>query len=207
MPLYRIDQHLLFFVHIPKTGGTSIEQALEALGTVALRKKAKDTSAPAQHFHAEIYRTLVPAAFYDCGFTVCRNPYARLISEYRYQDSHEKTKGRGFDDWVTRAFSTYEKNPYVHHNHIRPQIEFLDPSVEVFRFENGLLPALSSALSRIGKPAPSALPHEKKFEKSPIFVKAATVKKIQAFYAEDFSALQYSMDPAQVFADQKVTVK
>jgi hypothetical protein len=85
MPLARIAGRVLFFVHIPKTGGTSVEAYLGAKGAVALaghRRHGWSRTTP-QHIQREIYADCIPPAFYDHGFAILRDPMERLFSEFR----------------------------------------------------------------------------------------------------------------------------
>lgn len=85
MPLARIGDRIIFFVHVPKTGGTSIEAYLRAKGALALagtRRHGWSRTTP-QHMHREIFAEMVPHGFYDQGFVVLRDPKARLLSEFR----------------------------------------------------------------------------------------------------------------------------
>ncbi|MHC0054799.1 sulfotransferase family 2 domain-containing protein [Actibacterium sp. D379-3] len=158
MPLARVGSLLLFYAHVPKTGGSSVEAYLQAKGRLALLDEGLsdwNRSTP-QHLHRAVYQRLVPREFYDHGFATLRDPLARLISEYRYRSKTYKpfkqslhrliapagvkraeatriTVGRGkivadFDRWVPRIFRAYAKDPYLLDNHIRPQVEFVAPS-------------------------------------------------------------------------------
>ncbi len=85
LPLARIAGTLLFFVHVPKTGGTSIEAYMRAKGAVALagtRRHGWSRTTP-QHIQRELFQDMVPPEFYDHGFVVLRDPKARLLSEFR----------------------------------------------------------------------------------------------------------------------------
>ena len=54
MPLCRILDRLVLFVHIPKAGGTSIERFLAASGQIALLhgRKIRGMNMTPQHIHA-----------------------------------------------------------------------------------------------------------------------------------------------------------
>lgn len=207
MPLYRIRDKLVLFVHIPKTGGTSIEAALESLGEGCMFGKIKGFPAPTQHFHAAIYEQLVPVAFCDLAFTVVRNPYARLISEFRYQAKDGKTRDSDLNSWITRTLDRYQKDQYVRHNHVRPQVEFVVPGLQVFRFEDGL-EACWREIERLCEVQPSAsLASEKRFPKSPLTISRATLERVARFYAEDFERFGYDPSDFAVLKGQKVSVK
>ena len=143
MPLARVGSALLFFAHIPKTGGTSVEAYLTAKGRMALHYSKSDAwlRCSPQHIHAEAYGALFPPGFFDHAFCVLRDPVARLKSEYRYRIGHAETRGKTiepFDDWVPQVFRRFAKNPYMLDNHIRPQAQFLSPGMKLFRLEDGL---------------------------------------------------------------------
>ncbi|MEJ6396206.1 hypothetical protein V8J82_23330 [Gymnodinialimonas sp. 2305UL16-5] len=86
MPIARVNDTILFFVHVPKCGGTSIKRFLQDHGRTALdgRGGRDDWSrSTADHVHAAIYDHLVPVNFYDDGFIIFRDPVDRLRSEFR----------------------------------------------------------------------------------------------------------------------------
>jgi hypothetical protein len=194
MPLYRFKSKLVFFVHIPKTGGTSVMKMLAEMGGhEALRRPVPNPALPCtpQHFHAAILRDLIPENFADLAFTVVRNPYDRLASEYRMKVTGP---GRdvGFDQWVERTFRRYEKNPFVADNHIRPQNEFLLPGVRQYRFEQGSFAAIISDLAEIGIVPPEEVPWERSFPRADIPMTRKTADAISNFYQLDFQHLGYS---------------
>lgn len=207
MPLYRIKDKLVFFVHVPKTGGTSVEKALESVGKVCLDKKIEGFPAPSQHFHAEIYNKLLPEDFYDRGFMIVRNPFTRLISEYRHKYSREKTKNLDFDAWVKKSFSTYQSNSYVHQNHIRPQVEFISPSVDIFKFEDGIQQCIDNITAYSGLEQRIILTREKLFEKTPIPARRDTFRRVADFYRNDFRKLDYDPENYDFIEDQKIFLK
>src|SRR5699024_2577087 len=109
MPLYRHRENVIFFVHIPKTGGTSIEAALRRAGAAeALRFKGKRdfSKATLQHMNYSVYKEAVGSNFYDWSFTVVRNPYHRFVSEYKM-----KVLDAGgtddLEDWVQQNIDRY----------------------------------------------------------------------------------------------------
>jgi hypothetical protein len=126
VPIARIGDKLLFFVHVPKTGGTSIEAYLRAKGPLALagtRRHGWSRTTP-QHMHREIFNELVPPAFYDQGFAVLREPKARLLSEFRMRAEPLSAKLRP----VGLARAAWKRMQGIHSYGVRigNRIEFLD---------------------------------------------------------------------------------
>ena len=92
MPLARINNRILYFAHIPKTGGTTVEEYLFAKGSVALFLDHEwdwSRTTP-QHMQRSVYSCLVPSDFYDFGFTLVRDPLKRLISEFRMRSKPQR---------------------------------------------------------------------------------------------------------------------
>lgn len=192
MPLCRILDRLVLFVHIPKAGGTSIERFLAASGQIALLhgRKIRGMNMTPQHIHAAIYEKILPEQFYDYSFCVVRNPFDRLASEYIMRDASEHS----FDDWVSNIFKEYAADPFIHDNHIRPQSEFLLPSIEVFRFEDGIRNILSRVALHLDLEPPTGDVHQRKSPPTQITASEETLRLIEDFYAVDLKAFGYSRE-------------
>ena len=204
MPLYKINDKLIYFAHIPKTGGTSVEDALGRVGKVCLNKKPEGIPIPAQHFHAEIFDVLIPSNFYDRGYLICRNPYMRLISEYRHQWVRKRFTKTSFDSWAKKVLRKYKTNPALHHNHIRPQIEFLSKKIEIYKFENGLQQVVNEICDYCGVPDQIDLSWFKCYEKQEIVIHRKTLERVAAFYEKDFDTFGYDMADISFAAANKI---
>lgn len=176
--------HRCIFIHIPKTGGTSIERALGMRG----RNKSEDRellygriesddlkrhallSGYLQHITMADIHTLYPERpFADYfSFAIVRNPWDRLVSTYVHKDGHLlrtarargiELEGSSFDEYV-RAVSE------LRHAHLQPQHEYLvdehgELAVDyVGRFESPLVAAFDEICRRLG--IRKVLSHEKK---------------------------------------------
>lgn len=195
MPIYRNKSKLVLFVHIPKTGGSTIEETLCHCGAMQALKYPSEFEyglCSPQHLHSAIYDCIFPKKFWDYGFTVVRNPFTRLISEYMWQFRNFPTVTTNITPWVHELLAHANVDSYLHDNHVRPQYEFTR-SVEVFRFEDGLDVAIQRALSALGLPMRSGpLRHLKQSRGTKLFVDAQTIERIISFYARDFSLFDYS---------------
>lgn len=190
MPLARIGNKVLFFVHIPKTGGSSIETYLGQKGTVALRFKRRMgwSASTTQHMHAAIHTKIIPDSFYDAGFVVLRDPVARFTSEYRYQKDMGRTS-QSFADWAVATLGRYADDPYILDNHIRPQSEFLRPGLTKFLFEDGLSPIFDWIDRVTDTPPGNRDLWEKRAKPMAIDVPQDVRRKLESFYAADYRAI------------------
>jgi|SRR5215468_8444806 len=82
------DRHRFIFVHINKTGGTSIEKVFEP--------DADQTNVAFKHARAAFYRREFPEQFRDYfKFAFVRNPWDWLVSRYHWsRDQRVQMEGR-----------------------------------------------------------------------------------------------------------------
>ncbi|MEM8868799.1 MAG: sulfotransferase family 2 domain-containing protein [Pseudomonadota bacterium] len=196
MPLFRFDNSVVLFIHVPKTGGSSIEQAMRRMGgrEALLASKGLDYSrCTPQHMPADILSLFVPKNFYDMSFAVVRDPCSRLISEFKMRREGRKRRNLpllSFAEWVDMAFARYQKNPYVFDNHIRPQTYLIPEDVLVFRQEGGLEQAVAAVADHVGCPMPK-LPRLRQGDPAPVSVTAETAMRIREFYYADYARFGY----------------
>lgn len=121
------------FIHINKTGGSSIEKALKL---------------PFEHLTAAEKKAEVGEQKWQekFTFTFVRNPFDKVCSHYRYRvktnQSKLKDKPLSFTDWVRRSYLQQEPFYYDNPKMFMPQTKWLyDQNGEVmvdhvYRFEN-----------------------------------------------------------------------
>lgn len=184
MPLYRINDRTVLFLHVPKAGGTSVHRFLSAHGASVPDVKAREQTwapCPPQHFHAALCRQIIPEALPDLVFSVVRHPARRLESEFFYRHLRRgRTRSIGFDfrirpfaamddaarsryftRWATDALRRHARDPFHLSNHLRPQVEFVDwPGIVTYRLEDGLTAALVDLAARLDLPPPADAPRE-----------------------------------------------
>jgi len=106
------------FIHINKTAGTSIGNA------IGLPVKHHQT---AKELIARIGREKWDEAY---KFTLVRNPWDKVVSHYEYRRKRNKTelasRNITFADWVKKTYGP-EKEPFYYNNPkaFQPQIEWL----------------------------------------------------------------------------------
>jgi hypothetical protein len=143
MPIFLKNSTRILFVHIPKTGGSAIENLFMKSGYDISLFSKNDFSqgCSPQHFHRELLLKNVDTNCFDAIFTVIRDPVSRLISEYNFR-MHVRNKREQplipISAWIRRTFANYKANPFVNDNHIRPQNEYILPECRIYRYEQGL---------------------------------------------------------------------
>lgn len=194
------------FVHIPKTGGQSVELVfLEAhklrwrsRNDLLLRHSTDRSRGPSRlaHLYAHEYSDhgYIDAADFRkyFKFAIVRDPYQRLMSEYRYRKSWQRMSIDQFlavtfdNDWSDSA------------RHLVPQVKYLKDAQggmlvdEIVRFEN-LTAELAPVFRRIfGEDR--ELPHRNSSKSGSGTVADLTkaqMKVITEKYAADFEAFGY----------------
>ena len=147
----------LFFIHIPKTAGTSIEEVLLKYNyKVGRRYFLSSGSLYQEHFNKyKIPLWHIPPQHFNENnnpynnktlFTVVRNPYTRIISEYRWYHGFklkQKLTVDKLNEWIV-SLSSYDINTNYRINvgHLIPQHIFVQKcdilSKNILKYENNL---------------------------------------------------------------------
>lgn len=136
MPFYTKNNKTIFFSHIPKTGGSSVDRYL---GQHKYNRTffGGSNEKSLQHRHTKDKDLIEEKTKYNIiyEFTVFRNPLERLLSEFFMRSPVHKNKtDKDFHKFVLNMLNRYETNNYINDNHIRPQVEFISESMEIFKF-------------------------------------------------------------------------
>lgn len=196
------------FVHIPKTGGTSIEDVIwpgeraEAdlwMGFVRPMWNKYQTGG-LQHLLASQIREEVGAETFDSyfRFAVVRNPWDKAVSQFLFMRKREDLRafaGMRKRDNLAKYLSLIRKKEHVQW---APQMRFLlDGNGEqivdhVARFER--LEAECRAIFRRLDIGPAELPHRKKTERAPYqdYYNAETREMVADMYKDDIALLGYA---------------
>ncbi len=177
------NQLKVIFIHIPKVAGQSVEKCFlayhgiswQSRSSLLLRENSDPTKGPPRlaHLTASEYLShayVSPNEFTDYfKFSFVRNPWARLVSEYKWRGYHKKWS---FKNWLNDAFP--EPGWTDNWRHVMPQYDYLfdlegNCLVDfIGRFEN-LKGDFNLVRERIGAQLPE-LPHaNKSFKKGQVF--------------------------------------
>ena len=198
MPILENNGKRVLYLHIPKTGGTTINNWL---GSV-VRRSFYSGSTPQgfkvtpQHLPLGDFRVLFDDDYFDWKFAIVRNPYDRLESEFFYL-THNAFKRSGrrpdFSTWVVNNLDGFRRNPFIHDNHLRPQLDFLDSDVTVFRFENGLEYAARTIAEQLGIDSPEKFPVTNSRPREAVNWTLQALENFNDLYRRDLEKLGYAV--------------
>lgn len=212
MPLFRVENGLVYYAHVPKCGGLAVSWYLaERFGAIAFQDKAHLATPPAarwsrtspQHIDRDSLARLFPEGFFDAVFTIVRHPVARMVSAYHFQREVEGVipESTGFGEWLEDLAELRAEDPFVHDNHVRPMAEIVPDRAEVFHMEHGLdalVPWLDGLTGRTD--GPRAIPRInergslRKTAGDRVTPGDADLERIATLYAEDFRRFGYRPD-------------
>ena len=214
MPLVTIPGgETLVFIHVPKTGGTSIEHYFIKKGVPTQQLITSDRWHPNHPAwvngvslqHQRYQEILTYAASLGINitgmrrFAVVRNPYTRVVSDLFF---YRKIRANSSAEDVFGALNTYiqeyKANPTAYDNHARPQSDLLvnhqgqiDPSVRILRCET-----LTSDMQGFGFADFDIFTHknqlnvrESEYMK---FLNKDSLNLINTIYSSDFTNFGYS---------------
>lgn len=203
MPVFSKDGRHVLYIHVPKTGGTSIENFLTANG---YRRAYLDRGGPAslnpirlcspQHMHGKILRAVFDLDAFDAVFMTVRDPYRRFQSEYAARN-RDPAK-RPIDMWAKQALRKYRASPFAFDNHLRPQSAFHVPGAAVFRQEEGYGPEWRDHMSDLlgdrltGEPARDNANRDRAgYDPAAHHPSPDVWARFQALYDPDYEAFGY----------------
>jgi len=217
MPLVTAGNLSIFFAHVPKTGGSSIEDYLiRRFGPLSIREHSKKADGPghqrgqrdliqsASHLSAADLKNILPHDL-NHSFAVVRSPVDRLVSEYRFQSDHSRTSKLSFSSWLRIMLKCARLDTRIYENHIRPQSDLVPEGAEIFLFENGLEQIVPWLDKITGTTAPAIeMGHFLKRPRQPVAVSKQDIGLIVKFYAADYARFtctephmgDYRHDPA-----------
>jgi len=203
MPFFRCSDKLLFFVHAPKAGGSSVEDYLirrfddvfvYSGGGRSGVGKGTGLISPITHLCAWDLEDFLPTQM-DLVFTLVRNPLSRILSEYRWQRGSSQASRLDFSTWLNVMIKAARIDRRTYRNHIRPTSELVPERAEIFRLEDGFDAMVDRIDEATGTTAPDiTVGHLKNRGKAsePIKLTRQDVALIADFYAVDYERFGYS---------------
>lgn len=176
-----------FFIHINKTGGSSIKMALKI---------------PSEHKTAlekieEAGRKTWEKRY---TFTVVRNPWDKVVSHYHYRVQTGQTglseQPVSFKEWVALTYGKQDPRYYNKPKMFMPQLDWISDQQgnvlvdDICRFEN-LQEDFQRVCQRIGKEA--SLPHLKASQRGHYreYYDAETVQIVADWFEKDIQYFEY----------------
>lgn len=149
MPLVRVASQLVYFAHVPKCAGTSIEDYLRRrFGMVAMLDRnylSRDpdlrwSKSSPQHIAVADLGRMFPIRFFDAKFAVVRHPVDRITSVFLFQRDVQGTipEGQSMEEWLQGLDAAIAADEFLYDNHVRPMADFIPAGTDVFRLEEGL---------------------------------------------------------------------
>lgn len=147
MPIVRVGDKVVFFAHVPKCAGSSIEDYLALrFGPLALldRKFSPGSSRTwtrnsPQHISVEHLECLFPVSFFDAGFAFVRDPATRFLSAFYFHQLKRKTIDpiTTPEDFLLEMLDFDEEKHGLYDKHFRTQTIFVPRWCQVFKLEDG----------------------------------------------------------------------
>lgn len=206
MPIFRKEGSSVLFIHVPKTGGSSVERIFGKNGYQVLYRDPhlrqgsvnRLRRCSPQHMHGDLLRQLFRFEQFALVFMVVRDPIARFKSEYGMQASEMKIDAASVDKWADKAFASYLQDPYCYDNHLRPQADFYVPGCHVYHLEDGMNTIMADLSARLGKDLDCDVPRvmdrkgESGVASSQVEVSQGLERRLRVFYRDDYHMFGYS---------------
>jgi hypothetical protein len=209
MPLFQVRDQTLYFAHVPRTGGSNLENYLAArFGSASMldrdwmsawagggwRRDSLLTSP--QHMTAVDAARVLPVTGVP-SFAVVRDPAARIVSEFRFQARRGFRRRRltelGFSTWLRLMLAAAHRDPRIFDNHLRPQTEIVPQTAVVFRLEGGLDPVIAWIDAIAEETAPELVigNDEPASFRGTVAPSRDDLRLIARFYASDYKRFGY----------------
>lgn len=198
MPVFAINGKSVLFIHVPKTGGTTIERVLSQFGPMSLHSKGGcfrdqfrggllSKPIPLQHLHSTLLRRLLLPGQFDLVFMLVRDPVQRMVSEYRHAREMWRPEGLlPFSTWLRICLRLARMDPAFRNNHFRAQADYHIEGAKVLHYEDGMLPCLNEISATLGVQKFEELPRERQSKTYVAVPSPRDIELIQKAFAADY---------------------
>ena len=135
MPIFRNGRKSIFFLHVPKAGGSSVTSACKFYLDNSLTRWDKSLRVQRQHYTYLQCKQAFEGFDAMPKVVVVRHPLTRMLSEFSYRDDKEKNNLSlmwfAIKNTVKRCW-----RPNLYSNHLVPQVEFVTNGVTFWKLEN-----------------------------------------------------------------------
>lgn len=178
------------FVHINKTGGSSVERALRLPFRHRTAREIRDEIGERQW--AKRFK-----------FTFVRNPWDKVASHYHYRITTNRTGLRTnpipFPEWVRLAYEEQDPRYFDNPRMFMPQLDWItDQTPEILVDFVGRFERLSEDFAHVARiiGRPTELPHLKRSENRDYRLQYddRTAEIVAEHFAKDIAAFGYSFD-------------
>ena len=221
MPIFRINDKLHYFAHVPKCGGTSVEAYLsDRFGRLGFHEPGRHLIAvdqrwgkgSAEHIPVACLDRIIPSDWLATSFAVVRHPVRRLISAFCFaRDVRQRFPlSTDINTWFQEASSWIGKDPFQHSAHFAPQSILVPNGTRIFRLEDGLdqiVPYLDALAGNTDGPREILAKNVGKWraDAAPPNLTQNTLGLIAEVYAVDFARFGYdapvSIEAAKILPD------
>ena len=173
MPVFAINGKSVLSIHVPKTGGTTVEKVLCQFGSKSLHSKGSclrgqfhggwlSKPIPLRHLHGALHQRLVHPDQFDVMFMLVRDPVQLMVSAYRHSRQLSRPEALlPFSAWLRICLRIIRSDPAFRNNHFRPKADYHVAGARILHFEDGLLACLNAISENLGLPMFETLPHER----------------------------------------------
>lgn len=205
MSVFKKDDSYVFFVHIPKAGGSTIEKTFSSSGW---QLSYYDAGGPKslnfirktspQHMDKYQYNAIFDLGKFKVVFTCVRDPITRFKSEMAMRFGNDFSRDINENNqFALKLIKRYLSNELAFDGHLRPQADYIVPGVRVYKLESGMSQIIESLDQDYGLSlnydGSQVLSREKKsgYKSSDILLSPYIEDYIKDIYSEDYNLLDY----------------